>query len=108
MLYPDAGIACYTSTGEEKWKIDLPPFRSMHGIGSSLMIVDGLVIVVADQLADSYMAAYRAENGKQVWKSDRLDGVTGGYSTPSIYHAADGSKQLVVAGPLEVALQRAH
>jgi outer membrane protein assembly factor BamB len=102
VLYPDAGVVCYTSAGKEKWKVDLKPFRSMHGIGSSLMTVDGLVIVVADQLADSYMAAFNAETGKQVWKSDRLDGVTGGYSTPSVYLAADGSKRLVVSGPLEV------
>jgi outer membrane protein assembly factor BamB len=102
VLYPDAGVVCYTSSGQEKWKIDLPPFRSMHGIGSSLMTVDGLVIVVADQLADSYMVALNSETGKQVWKSDRLDGVTGGYSTPSVYQAADGAKRLVVSGPLEV------
>jgi outer membrane protein assembly factor BamB len=102
VLYPDAGVVCYTPSGQEKWKVDLQPFRSMHGIGSSLMTVDGLVIVVADQLADSYMTALNAETGKQVWKSDRLDGVTGGYSTPSVYQAADGSKRLVVSGPLEV------
>ena len=69
VLYPDAGVVCYTSAGQEKWKTDLQPFRSMHGIGSSLMTVNGLVIVVADQLADSYMAALNAETGKQVWKS---------------------------------------
>jgi outer membrane protein assembly factor BamB len=102
VLYPDVGLLCYTTSGQEKWKIDLKPFRSMYGIGSSLMTVDGLVILVVDQLADSYIAAYRAETGKQVWKSDRLDGVFGGYSTPSVYQAADGSKRLVVSGPLEV------
>jgi outer membrane protein assembly factor BamB len=87
VLYPDVGVRCYSSSGEEKWKVDLQPFRSMHGIGSSLMTVDGLVIVVADQLADSYMAAYSAETGKQVWKSDRLDGVTNApISVPIVWH----------------------
>jgi outer membrane protein assembly factor BamB len=102
VLYPDVGVVCYAALGQEKWKIDLQPFRSMHGMASSLMTVDDLVIVVADQLADSYMAAFNSQTGKQVWKSDRLDGVTGGYSTPSVYQTADGSKRLVVSGPLEV------
>ena len=103
VLYPDAGLFCYSADGQEKWKVALRPFHSMHGMASSLMTVDDLVIVVADQLADSYMAAFKAETGKPVWKSDRLDGVTGGYSTPSVYKSPDGSTGLVVSGPLEVA-----
>lgn len=102
VLLPDVGLLCYTAAGREKWRVDLPPFHSMHGIASSLIVVDGLVIVVADQLAGSYVAAFKAETGKMAWKSERIDGVLGGYSTPSVYRSSGGSAHLVIPGPLEV------
>ena len=102
VLFPDAGVVCYSTSGEEKWRVDLQPFHSMHGIASSLMTVDDLVIVVADQLAGSYISALKADNGKVVWKSERVDGLAGGYSTPAVYKPANGSTQLIVSGPLEV------
>lgn len=102
VLYPDVGLLCYSASGQQRWRVNLPPFHSMHGIASSLMTVDGLVIVLADQLAGSYLAAYRADTGALAWKVDRADGVTGGYSTPSVYRAPGDAARLVVSGPLEV------
>jgi outer membrane protein assembly factor BamB len=102
VLYPDVGVLGYSTSGQEKWRVDLQPFHSMHGISSSLVVVDGLVIVVADQLAGSYMAAYHADTGKVAWKLDRVDGIIGGYSTPSVYRPSGGAPRLIVSGPLEV------
>jgi outer membrane protein assembly factor BamB len=102
VLYPDVGVICYTAAGVERWRIDMQPFHSMHGIASSLMTIDNLVIVLADQLAGSYIAALKIENGQIAWKSERADGLTGGYSTPSVYHPKNGPPQLIVSGPLEV------
>jgi outer membrane protein assembly factor BamB len=102
VLYPDAGLICYSTAGQEKWRIDLGPFHSMHGVASSLIVVDGRVIVVVDQLAGSYVAAFDSTTGKLAWKSERVDGVLGGYSTPSVYRSADGKTALVIPGPLEV------
>ncbi len=102
VLYPDAGVLCYSTTGQEKWHVDLEAFHSMHGIASSLVTVDGLVIVVADQLAGSYIKAFHADTGKLAWKSDRADGVAGAWSTPVIYRPAHGPTQLIVTGPVEV------
>ena len=97
-LLPDVGVLCYSAAGTEKWRVDLQPFHSMHGIASSLIVVDGLVIVVADQLAGSYVAAFKAETGKHGLEAERVDGVFGGYSTPSVYRAADGAARLVIPG----------
>jgi len=102
VLYPDVGVLCYTTSGNEKWRVDLPPFHSMHGIASSLVTVDNFVIVVADQLAGSYIEALHADTGKVAWRSDRADGLTGGYSTPSVYRPKNGAPRLIVSGPLEV------
>ena len=102
VLYPDVGVICYTAAGVERWRVDLHPFHSMHGIASSLMTIDNLVIVLADQLAGSYIAALKTENGQIAWKSERADGLTGGYSTPSVYRPKNGQPQLIVSEPLEV------
>jgi outer membrane protein assembly factor BamB len=102
VLYPDVGLICYSSSGDEKWKADLGPFRTVYGLASSLVTVDGLVIVVVDQAADSYIAAFQADSGKRVWKSVRVDGMFGGYSTPCLFKPPLGTTQLVVPGPLEV------
>lgn len=98
VFYPDAGVLCYSAAGQERWRNDLAPFHSMHGIASSLMTVDKLVIVVADQLAGSYIVALRSDTGKIAWKADRADGLTGGYSTPAVYRPKDGPPQLIVSG----------
>ncbi|HEV3300305.1 MAG TPA: PQQ-binding-like beta-propeller repeat protein [Planctomycetaceae bacterium] len=102
VLYPDVGVLCYTTSGNEKWRVDLPPFHSMHGIASSLVTVDNLVIFVIDQLADSYIEALYAESGKPAWKSSRADGLAGAWSTPAVYRPKNGPPQLVVTGPIEV------
>jgi outer membrane protein assembly factor BamB len=102
VMYPEVGVLCYSVAGQERWRIDLPAFHSMHGIASSLVTIENLVIVVADQLAGSYIAALYADTGKIAWKQERADGLAGGYSTPSVYRPKSGPPQLIVSGPLEV------
>jgi outer membrane protein assembly factor BamB len=102
VLYPDVGLVCYSTSGDEKWRVDLEPFHSMHGIASSLVAVENRVIVVADQLAGSYIQAFDAKTGKVAWRQTRADGLTGGYSTPAVYQPKNGVPRLVVSGPLEV------
>ena len=102
VLYPDVGVLCYSLSGDEKWRVDLPTFRSMHGIASSLVTVDNLVILVIDQLADSYIEALYADTGKVAWKTTRADGVAGAWSTPAVYRPKNGPPELVVSGPIEV------
>jgi outer membrane protein assembly factor BamB len=102
VLYPDAGVLAYSLSGKQLWRFDPEPFHSMHGIASSLVTADNLVIVVADQLAGSYIAAIKADTGKLAWKQERADGLAGGYSTPAVYRPKNGPPQLIVSGPLEV------
>ncbi|HEV7998813.1 MAG TPA: PQQ-binding-like beta-propeller repeat protein [Planctomycetaceae bacterium] len=102
VLYPDVGLLCYTMEGKEKWRKEIEPFHSMHGIASSLMTAGNVVILVADQLSGSYIQAFYADTGKVAWRADRADGLTGGYSTPSVYRPKNGPERLIVSGPLEV------
>lgn len=101
-FFPDAGLFCYSHEGEERWQVALGPFHSFHGVAASLVIAEGQVIVLVDQLQDSFLAAFDCRTGAQTWKVTRQDGAIGGYSTPATRTTAQGKVELVVSGPLEV------
>jgi outer membrane protein assembly factor BamB len=101
-FFAEFGLISYGPNGDERWRIPLGPFVSEHGMASSPILVNGNVIVLADQVEGSFIAAYRATDGKLVWKTPRSDFV-GGYATPAIYSPAEGPLQLLVPGPYELA-----
>lgn len=102
VFFPDVGLLGYTVEGESRWHVELPPFRSLHGISSSPVLAGNKVMLVVDQLTDSYIAAYDLDSGAQCWRNDRPNGVTGGYSTPAVYEPAGGPAQVIVAGPMQL------
>lgn len=102
VFFPDSGLYAWTTGGEQVWHVAAQPSKTMHGLSSSLVCVDGLIIQVVDQLNDSYIIAYDSTTGKEVWKKERLSGLTGGYSTPVVYQPEGGKSVLITTGPLEV------
>jgi outer membrane protein assembly factor BamB len=101
VLFPDAGLFVYTLDGKLEWKKDLGPFYSMHGISASPILVDDRLIVTVDQLQDPYIVALDVTSGNQLWKVERLQGITGGYSTPALVEIGD-QKLIVSAAPGEM------
>ncbi len=99
--FPDAGLMVCTLEGELKWQKDLGPFYSMHGISASPVLMQGKLIVTVDQLQNPYIAALDVASGKELWRVDRLIGVTGGYSSPVYMHLND-LHLVVSAGPGEL------
>ncbi|MEQ1830792.1 MAG: PQQ-binding-like beta-propeller repeat protein, partial [Pirellula sp.] len=83
-FFPDAGMLVTNLEGDIQWQKDLGPFYSMHGISASPIISNGKLILSVDQLRDSYIVALDIKNGTELWKSERLIGITGGYSTPVV------------------------
>jgi outer membrane protein assembly factor BamB len=65
-------------------------------MASSPILAGDEVVVLADQIRDSYVAAFDAETGALKWRTPRPNFV-GGYSTPVLWQ-----DQLVVAGPVEL------
>lgn len=102
-FFPDTGVLVCDVTGEKKWSRDLGPFSSMHGLSASPIVQDGLIVLVVDQLADAYLTALSLETGAEVWKTDRLLGITGGYSTPALMEI-DSQSFVVSAAPGELVL----
>jgi outer membrane protein assembly factor BamB len=74
----------------------------MHGITGSPVLVDDLVVLQVDQLRGSELAAFNLASGELAWKVPRIDGLTGGYSTPSILPGSDGPSLIVTSGPEEL------
>src|SRR4051812_14134885 len=95
--FGSCGLVCYDLSGKELWKFELPTAAvpGDFGSGVSPMLVDGAVILVRDQMQDSWIYAVDVKTGKPRWEQKRLSPAS--YSTPIVWDTPDG-KELVVAG----------
>lgn len=89
--------------GRTEWELDLGPFVSQHGFGTSPVLYDGTVIVTMLQQGErlegkesgiSFVVAVDCRTGEIRWKTPRKS-VYVAYSTPAIYEPGDGPAQLV-------------
>jgi outer membrane protein assembly factor BamB len=101
VLFPDVGLLGFDSSGGELWKARLGPFNPPHGMAASPILANGNVIVVADQIRGSFIAAFDAATGEPVWRHSRADFV-GGYATPVLFEPRPGTAQVVVCGPVQI------
>jgi outer membrane protein assembly factor BamB len=92
------GVLAYDWSGKELWKKPLPAPVVEFGTSSSPIIVDGKVIIVADQDVGSYMLALDVKTGAEVWRVDRSE-FRRGFATPFVWKH-DGIEELVVCGSL--------
>ena len=63
--------------------------------GSSPVLHDGVVVLQVDVQKDSFLAAFDAKTGKELWRTPRTDVPTWG--TPAI-HTVNGQTQIIVNG----------
>ena len=97
------GLYAYDLAGRLLWKKDLGVLDSgffrvpeaQWGFASSPVIHEGRLIVQADVQKDSFLAAFDAATGRELWRTPRADVPT--FSTPTV-HAEAGSAQVIVNG----------
>lgn len=78
-------VKAFDHYGEEVWSVDLGPFSSQHGMGTSPILFEGKLIVPNDQDGESFIVALEAKSGKTAWKSPRRPAVQGtAYGIPRI------------------------
>ena len=103
-MFGSEGLYGYRlTTGRKLWNVDLGVLDSgffsaptaLWGFAASPVIHGGKVIVQADILNGSFLAAFDVETGEQMWRTERDDVPT--WSTPTV-HAVDGRAQIVVNG----------
>jgi outer membrane protein assembly factor BamB len=102
-MFGSEGLYAYDFEGRQLWKRDLGVLESSFfqvpsaqwGFASSPVVHDGRVIVQADVLKGSFLAAFDASTGKEIWRTARHDYPT--WSTPTV-HVANGRAQIIVNG----------
>ena len=85
-FFKDYGMVSYDARGRRRWTAPLGPFVTTMGLGASPVLSGENVILVADQLQDSYIAAFDRKNGELRWKTVREEGEAWG--TPLVYQPA--------------------
>lgn len=102
-LFGSEGLHVYDLEGRLLWKKDLGLLVSgffrvpeaQWGFASSPVLHEGRVVVQADVQKDSFLAAFDAARGKELWRTARSDVPT--FSTPTI-HAEGARTQVIVNG----------
>jgi outer membrane protein assembly factor BamB len=70
-FFKDFGLVSYTASGKVRWQTPLGPFVTTMGLGAAPVIAGSNVVIVADQLQDSFIAAFDRNNGEMRWKTAR-------------------------------------
>ncbi len=102
-FFGSEGLYCYSMQGKLLWKKDFGVLDSAFfmvptaqwGFASSPVIHDGVVVIQADVLENSFLAALDVKTGKVLWKTGRNDYPT--WSTPTVQAVGQG-KQVIVNG----------
>ncbi len=74
--------------------VEVAPFRTLWGHGSSPALFGDLLILLCDHLSEAYLLAVDARTGKDRWKVDRGEGRTS-HSTPLVVPGPEGPELLV-------------
>ena len=96
VFFPDYGLLSYDFKGNERWRTPLGPFTNIYGMGGSPMLVGDRLILVCDQMQDSFIAAFSARNGKELWRKPRPEAISG-HSTPIVYQPKGAKEPLILA-----------
>jgi len=108
VCFGDGSFAALDFKGRVVWINRDHPFYGQHGLGTGLLLHDGLLIMARDGSSDgedkkvgwqipwdkSYVLALDAKTGKERWKAKRgLSRIAHG--TPAIWKAPDGRAQVI-------------
>ncbi|MFC2159027.1 PQQ-binding-like beta-propeller repeat protein, partial [Acidobacteriota bacterium] len=102
-FFGSEGLYCYDVNGKFLWKKDFGVLNSTFfmvpsaqwGFASSPVIHKGVVIIQADVLENSFLAALDIESGKELWRTSREEYPT--WSTPTV-HSGPDKTQVIVNG----------
>ncbi|MFN0069739.1 MAG: PQQ-binding-like beta-propeller repeat protein [Limisphaerales bacterium] len=100
-IFGSEGLFCFDMEGAPLWKMDLGAMDSGYfqvptaqwGFASSPVLHDGRVIVQCDVQTNSFVAAFDAADGRELWRTPRRDVPTWG--TPTVAAAGVRTHVLV-------------
>ena len=102
-IFGSEGLYVYNLQGKLLWKKDLGVLDAgffmvpdaQWEYGSSPVIHDGVLLILADVQKDAFLAAFDVKSGKELWRTPRGDVPTWG--SPAVIDV-NGRKQVVVNG----------
>lgn len=102
VCFHDVGLIAYDMDGNEVWRDTIEPLAIPHGMSTSPVLHDDLVLLLMDQDSNSQLVAFDKKTGETRWRVDR-EGATHSYSTPTVYTPAEGPSQVIVSGSFQIA-----
>jgi len=98
-------LTALTHAGEEVWTARLPGSRTRHGVGSSPIVCDDVVILSHEQDKGSrdvasICFAFDRRTGQVRWRRERTETINASYSTPCARTDEQGRAQLVFTSNL--------
>jgi outer membrane protein assembly factor BamB len=85
VYFSNLGLFALDFTGKPVWSKPIGPFKTRNNWGSaaSPALHDGRVYIVNDNDEQSFLAAYDARTGQEIWRVERKEGTN--WSTPFIW-----------------------
>ena len=97
VLFGDLGLYCYDLNGQPLWHREIAPEKTFmdYGAAASPIVHKDHVIVVYDNLGQSWIASFDAKTGNENWRTDRDESHS--WATPLIWQH-DQRTEIVVNG----------
>lgn len=102
VFFEAAGLISDGPGGQERWRRPLGRFNNPYAMANSPILVDGLLVLQADQDTDAYLLALDAATGETRWRRERPE-AQHGYSTPVVWRLEGEAPQVIVSGSYQVA-----
>lgn len=97
VFFKDFGLISYDAAGEVRWRVPLGPFTNSMGLGASPIVAGDFIVLLVDQISDSYIAAFDRRNGELRWKTAREE--SEGWATPLLFNPPGSAPLILTAGP---------
>jgi outer membrane protein assembly factor BamB len=72
VYFGSLGLICFNFVGKQLWTVPLPIPKTTHGMGTSPIILDELVILNNDDQNGPNIMAVDRRSGKMIWKQPQL------------------------------------
>jgi outer membrane protein assembly factor BamB len=93
------GLFALDFSGKIVWQRDLGPIEAYHGAAGSPLLYKDRIILYQDQYRNSFIAAFDARTGQQLWRTPR--DASNGWGTPIAVRVA-GHDEIIVNSQQEV------
>ena len=103
VFFADFGLTAYSVDGREVWRRPLGPFSGPHGIATSPLLVQGMLVLMLEQLEDGAVIGVDASTGELKWSAQRPISINGSFATPVAYRTPEGKTLAVLTSPFELA-----